>query len=413
MSRGLETVGTASALQRCVAVPADDFADRYWGRQALLSSADDLGSTFDDLFSTQAADELLSVRGLRTPFIRMAKDGSVLSPQAFTAPGGYGAEVGDQVSSEKVLAEFAAGSTIVLQGLHRTWPPLQEFTRRLVAELGHPAQVNAYITPASSRGFDPHYDVHDVFVLQIAGEKRWVIHEPVNELPFGDEPWSDHRDAVAARAAGTPAIDTVLAPGDALYLPRGYLHSATALGGTTIHLTIGMPAVTRSDLARVLVERALRSDALRASLPLGIDLGDPEQIATEVRAAADDLVAALTTTEDPSPAVAATVGARFARSTRPEPVRPLHTVEVAAALTGTDRVRWREGLPADVRTEGAQVAITLPRTTVRLPAVCSDALHALSDGTIHAVGTLPGLDEDDAVVVVRRLLREGVLVPAS
>ena len=406
-------MGTASALERCVAVPAAVFASDYWGRRALLSSADDLGSTYDDLFSTEAADELLSVRGLRTPFIRMAKEGSVLSPQSFTAPGGYGAEVGDQVSSEKVLAEFAAGSTIVLQGLHRTWPPLQEFTRRLVAELGHPAQVNAYITPASSRGFDPHYDVHDVFVLQIAGEKRWVIHEPVHELPFADEPWSDRRDAVAARASGTPAIDTVLRPGDALYLPRGFLHSATALGGTTIHLTIGMPAVTRSDLARVLVERALRSDALRASLPLGVDLADPEQIAAEVRAAAEDLVAALTTTDDQSDAVAATVGTRFRRSTRPEPVRPLHTVEVAAALTGADTVRWREGLPTDVRTEGTRVAVVLPSGTVRLPAVCSEALHALTDGDVHRVGALPGLDEDDAVVVVRRLLREGVLVPAS
>lgn len=412
MSPALSTVGTTSALERCVGVPTDVFARDHWGRSALLSSADDRGSTFDDLFSTAAADELLSVRGLRTPFIRMAKEGTVLSPQAFTAPGGYGAEVGDQVSSEKVLAEFAAGATIVLQGLHRTWPPLREFTRRLVAELGHPAQVNAYITPASSRGFDPHYDVHDVFVLQIAGEKRWVVHEPVHRLPFADEPWSDHRDAVAARAQEPPAIDTVLRPGDGLYLPRGYLHSATALGGTTIHLTIGMPAVTRADLARVLVERALRSDALRASLPLGVDLGDPDQIAADVRAAAADLVAALGAAGDQTASVAATVGARYRRSTRPEPVRPLQTVEVAAALSGTDQVRWREGLRAEVTLDGSQVVIASASGTLRLPAVAADAVRALRDGGAHALDALPGLDVDDAVVVVRRLLREGVLVPA-
>src|SRR5690606_29453180 len=123
----------------------------------------------------------------------------------------------------------ASGATIVLQGLHRTWPPRVGFTRALTRELGHPAQVNAYVTPASSRAFDAHYDVHDVFVLQIAGEKRWVIHEPVHALPFADEPWSQHADAVAVRAASDPAIDTVLRAGDALYLPRGWLHSATAL----------------------------------------------------------------------------------------------------------------------------------------------------------------------------------------
>src|SRR5690606_30200585 len=161
-----------------------------------------------------AVDELLADRALRTPFIRMAREGEVLPAARFTGSGGYGAEVGDQVDTARVLAEFAAGATIVLQGLHRTWPPLKAFTRELVNALGHPAQVNAYVTPASSRGFDPHYDVHDVFVLQIAGQKRWVIHEPVHELPFADEPWSQHAAAVADRATGAPAIDTVLSPGD-------------------------------------------------------------------------------------------------------------------------------------------------------------------------------------------------------
>jgi exonuclease III len=32
------------------------------------------------------------------------------------------------------------------------------------AELGHPIQVNAYITPPQSQGFAPDHDVHDVFV---------------------------------------------------------------------------------------------------------------------------------------------------------------------------------------------------------------------------------------------------------
>ena len=83
-----------------------------------------------------------------------------------------------------MLAEFAAGATIVLQGLHRMWPPLVDFTRQLVEELGHPAQVNAYVTPPSSQGFSPHYDTHDVFVLQVSGEKRWVIHAPVHSDPL-------------------------------------------------------------------------------------------------------------------------------------------------------------------------------------------------------------------------------------
>jgi hypothetical protein len=48
---------------------------------------------------------------------------------------------------------MGSGSTLVLQGLHRTWPPLVDFATDLASELGHPVQVNAYITPAENRGF--------------------------------------------------------------------------------------------------------------------------------------------------------------------------------------------------------------------------------------------------------------------
>jgi len=33
------------------------------------------------------------------------------------------------VDSARVLAEFAGGATIVLQGLHRLWPPVIDFVR--------------------------------------------------------------------------------------------------------------------------------------------------------------------------------------------------------------------------------------------------------------------------------------------
>ena len=89
---------------------------------------------------------------------------------------------------------------MVLQGLHRVWPPIIELCQQLAAELGHPVQANAYVTPPQNQGFSNHYDVHDVFVLQIEGEKRWQIHAPVLEAPLRDQPWNDRRAAVAERA---------------------------------------------------------------------------------------------------------------------------------------------------------------------------------------------------------------------
>lgn len=396
-----------SALSRCIGIPGEQFADEFWARAALLSPAND---DFTDLFSAAAVDELVGRRALRTPFVRLAHEGDVLAPARYTASGGFGAEVSDQVSSDKVLAEFAAGATIVLQGLHRLWPPLVDFTRELVEELGHPAQVNAYVTPPSSQGFSPHYDTHDVFVLQVSGEKHWVIHAPVHPDPLKDQVWTDHRAAVAEAGRGTPVIDRVLRPGDALYLPRGWIHSATALGDTSIHLTVGMSAYTRADIVDTLLSLVGDSAALRASLPMGIDVGDPDQLRPIVEATVTDLVAALTSEQDPAGLAARRLGARFDRDTRPEPVAPLATLSAITALSEHTTVRWRPSFGGRIDIAGDRVRLTARGTVLSLPVEAAPALHALRTGDPVTVGSLPGLDLASALVVVRRLLREGVVV---
>ncbi|MGD8194177.1 cupin domain-containing protein [Herbiconiux sp. P18] len=417
------------ALSRCISVAPAEFDREFWGQKPLLSRAETLPEAFTDLMTEAAVDELVSERGLRTPFIRMAHEGSVLAPATYTAPGGFGAEVGDQVSSEKVLAEFAAGATIVLQGLHRTWPPLIVFTRHLVDDLGHPIQVNAYITPASSRGFDPHYDVHDVFVLQIAGEKHWRIHSPVHPDPLRDQPWGDHRAAVAEAATHEPVIDAVFRPGDALYLPRGWIHSAEALGGTSVHLTIGVAAYTRADVVQALIGSLGDVAALRSSLPAGLDFSDPEALRsvvdetlTALQSAFADMASAeaVATTPDASSApdaavtVSKSLASRFAAATRPEPVSPLATVEFISALDAGSCVRWRGSLHAavDLSIDGETVRIRTAQKTVSLPAEAEAAVHRLHEGGEVSLAELPGLDVASAVVVARRLLREGILVPA-
>ncbi|WP_374010203.1 cupin domain-containing protein [Leifsonia sp. LS-T14] len=404
--------GDRPALSRCVPIDRERFAGEFWGRRPLFTRAADSGADFSDLFSLDAVDELVSSRALRTPFVRMAKEGTVLPASRFTGPGGFGAEVSDQLDSAKVLAEFANGATLVLQGLHRTWPAVAEFSRRLAAELGHPAQVNAYITPASSRGFDPHYDVHDVFVLQIAGEKHWRIHEPVHVDPLRDQPWTDHREAVAARAQEEPAIDETFRPGDALYLPRGWIHSAEALGGVSVHLTIGVAAYTREDVVREAVARAADVAELRASLPLGFDPADSDAVAPVVEQTIGALIDALA---DPAArsAVADAVADQLLRRQRsdspPAPVRPLATIAAADAVNADTVVVARPQLRPDVTVEVETVTVRLPAKAVALPVAARAAVDRLLEGRPVAVGELP-LDERSAVVVVRRLLREGIVI---
>jgi hypothetical protein len=400
-----------------VAGSTEAFARDTWSRAPKLSTHDELRAAeaasspppaFHDLFSLDAVDELLSQRGLRAPFIRIAKDGSVVPERRFTRGGGVGALIGDQVADDRVLGLFADGHTVVLQGLHRLWPPLIDFAGALTSDVGHPVQINAYITPPSSQGFAAHYDVHDVFVLQVAGEKRWRIHAPVLTDPLRDESWTDHRAAVEQRATEAPLIDAVLRPGDALYLPRGYLHAAEALGGTSCHLTVGVHPVTRQAVLDAVVAIVSGDPALRSSLPLGVDLSDPQQIEQDVRASVDAIAERLRTVSTAD--VAQRLAARTVTQTRPAPVRPLAQAHALEQLDGDSVVVGRPHLQHVVRDDGAEIVLTLPDRTLHLPATAGKAVRALLGGARLAVRELPDLSVDDALVVTRRLVREGVAV---
>ncbi|TDC79394.1 cupin [Micromonospora sp. KC606] len=402
------------ALARCVGVEPAKFATAYWGREPLLSRAAELPNPcgFSDLLSPADADELLSRRGLRTPFLRVAKDGQLVPAARYTGGGGAGAEIGDQVLDERILELYASGATLVLQGLHRTWPALVDFARDLGTALAQPLQVNAYLTPAGSQGFATHYDTHDVFVLQVDGRKHWRIHPPVLPDPLERQPWGGRADEVSATASGPAALDVVLEPGDALYLPRGWLHSAQAQESRSLHLTVGIRALTRYALVEELLALAAEDSRLRAGLPFGTNVADPDAIEPELTETVEALRDWLLRADPVS--VAARLRRRAWPAARPAPIRPLAQAAALDALDADSRIAPRGGLRWQLTATGdGKLELRLFDRTITLPAQCGPALRALLTGGGIRVGDLPGLDDDaDRLVLARRLLREAVAVPA-
>jgi hypothetical protein len=395
-----------SALQSLVPLDAEAFAHDHWGHTPLVTRADDLPGGILDLFGEEAVDELVSRRGLRVPFLRVAKDGRTLGDREFTQGGGVGATVADQVSDDKLLRLFADGATIVLQGLHRTWGPLIDFTQQLAEELGHPVQANAYVTPSQSTGFSDHYDVHDVFVLQMGGEKRWRLHPPVVAAPLRDEPWTDHREQVEEAARLGPEHEFTLRPGDVLYLPRGWLHSASALGGVSTHLTLGIHVWTRRHVADELVSIALatasRDERVRASLDVTASGFGRDTLTPDVELVRDVLVAALREIE--ADAVVEALETRARLALRPSPINPLAQVAAAEALAPDMCLRLRPHVAARL--------VPQPDGSVIVRSRLADfAVQA------HDVGTLVALVDDGVLRagmvgldLARRLMLAGLLV---
>jgi bifunctional lysine-specific demethylase and histidyl-hydroxylase NO66 len=392
-----------SALSRCVAVDAGTFAAEHWSRRPALSRAKELPAPFADLLSVDDVDELVAERAVRTPFFRTVRQGEgVTTPVRAVTAGGR--RLADVVDPDALHRQHADGATLVLNALHRSHPPVGRFCRQLATELGHPTQCNAYVTPGGgAQGFDFHHDTHDVFVLQVSGRKRWIVHEPVLRLPLPSQARSG-ADLVAAGAE--PLLDVDLEAGDALYLPRGYVHAAVTTDEHSVHLTVGVLSTTWHDVLADAVALAAAEERFRDALPV-----DPasalDDLPAFLRAAADWLAVL------PADAVRERVERRLARAVPVEPVRLLAQAAAVRDLEPATRLRPRAGLRPVVEDGDGVVTVRLPDRVVTLPAFAAPALRRLLERPCAPTDLVPlGLDEPGALVLARRLLREGVLVPA-
>jgi hypothetical protein len=291
------------------------------------------------------------------------------------------------VDARKVFDLFDGGATVVLQGLHRYWPPLTQLVRDLELELGHPCQANAYLTPPGAQGFARHSDTHDVFVFQTHGHKQWEVVE---------------------RGEGDDVERQVtLEPGLSMYLPTGTPHSARSQDETSLHVTLGINQLTMRDLLRRLTDQVLADGRYDAHLPAGY-LTDPGLLAEPLDAALADLTGGLAGLD--TMAVADERATAFL-SERTPALRGGLTDRVVLDTIGDDTVLERRPTSACVLRPGPEkLLVLLGDRSLRMPMRLQAPLEYVAAHDSFRVGDLePWLDPQSRLVVAKRLVREGLL----
>ncbi len=349
---------------------------------------------FDDLLSEGDVERLVCSTAIRYPGFRLVREGSQIPVGAYTSDVSWRPPFTGTADVPRVLAEWEAGATIVLQALHVNWHPLAVFCRLLEDALGRGVQANSYFTPSGSQGFGVHHDTHDVLVLQVAGEKRWKLYDPLLELPLKHQRYSS-----ALGDHGRPTDDLVLRAGDTLYLPRGWLHEAETSATDSLHLTIGIGSHTWLDAAR---------DALAAcedELALRLDVA---------RGDADGLADALSAELDPE-LVERRRRRRFLDTRRPIREDGLSQLRALVRLDLDTLLERRETVIADLAEEDGELALVFEGREIRFPAHAEQELRACFEHEDRfRAADLPGdLDADGRLVLVRRLVREGFLRTVS
>ncbi len=222
------------------------FLQKNWLKQALIISGYS-PHKFSHLFSWQDFNTLLNFHHLTYPEIRLAKSCQTLPENAY----------------DNLIKSCQDGATVIIDSLQTRLPVIAEFTANLRNELGHRTQINAYCSFPGSQGFACHYDSHEVFILQISGDKHWRVFSPTFEFPL-----SKHRSNLLDPPTTDPYINQVLKPGDLLYIPRGHWHYAVAVDQPSLHLTLGVDCQTGIDFVEWLTEELQENPLWRQSLPL-------------------------------------------------------------------------------------------------------------------------------------------------
>jgi len=182
--------------------------------------------------------------------MQVMQSGMPLPPQLYTAT--------DMSDFHDILAQ---GASVVLRQIQLNIPQIQWLATAIERQMGFTVGVNAYLSFSRGGAFKPHWDKHDVLVVQLHGRKAWRLWDGKFKNPI------ESSSNAKYEISDAHSEELELSPGDALYIPRGEAHAASVSAGASVHLTFGLDCLNGVDVLQQLNHAVGQDEFLRANLP--------------------------------------------------------------------------------------------------------------------------------------------------
>jgi hypothetical protein len=249
---------------------ADSFLRYNYGR--VFVHVPGYPGKFSSLLPWPTLNKILEEHRLEPPRLRLMREGRAVPAERYltwqTNRRSGGSPI-PRLSAANLTRELREGATLVLDNVDEVHRPVRFMAESLERVFRVRVQVNSYSGWRISHGFDLHWDDHDVFILQVAGRKRWKVYGMTRPFPL-------ESDAEPAAAPSTDVLwDGLLQDGDLLYIPRGWWHVATPLDEPTLHLTVGVNNPTGADFLSWFARKLRSVETVRLDLP---HLAGPEAL---------------------------------------------------------------------------------------------------------------------------------------
>jgi len=367
----------------------EDFFERWFERDALITLRGE-PQRYSDLLTLAALDHFIASADLREGMIDLTSQKTRISRDSYV-------DERDRISPAAVAEHYLRGATIILPHLHDSLFNLGEFCRSLEEVFSCHVQTNVYLTPSGNQGFPPHFDNHDVFVMQISGAKAWRLYGVPVEIPYRGE-----RFELGRYEPGEVTKTFTLGAGDCVYIPRGMMHDAENVGGEpSLHITVGLITKTWADLLlESISELALTEPGFRRSLPPGFAGRefDREQARRHFESLTR-LIAGKASMDGAFDLMAD----NFVRARRPNVAG---VIARAQAVAEGDRFRRRRFLPWNVADDEGKLVLIGPGGDLVFEAGDGDALDLALSGAPFAAADLPC---EQPLELVRTLWAAGYL----
>ncbi|MDJ0795935.1 MAG: cupin domain-containing protein [Calothrix sp. MO_167.B12] len=239
---------------------SEDFFQHYYEKNYLHIVRNN-ENYYNAILNTDDIDIFFQNKTLQSNWLRVVEKGEVLPAYKWTHCNSSIA------NNDTLFVLFNQGKTLIINSGNSSILKLVNYCSDLEKELKFRLQFNIYITPHNSQGFAPHYDDHDVFIMQTTGTKKWRLYNTPIELPSRKQPHCKIKDKYEL---DEPTFEVELKPGDLLYIPRGLIHDAVTTDTASVHITLGLHPNYWFEILQEIAELAEEKAEFRKAVPNGI-----------------------------------------------------------------------------------------------------------------------------------------------
>jgi ribosomal protein L16 Arg81 hydroxylase len=301
------------------------------------------------------------------------------------------------VDPAKVSALLGLGASLIANHIHRVCPEVAAVAHVLEREFAARVAANVYCSFPSVQAFPTHFDLHDVFALQLEGAKTWRIYASRADTPVAPLPPGDEIEKWLTSSRGALLFEADMKPGDVLYLPRGQYHDALTGTQASLHVSFGVSPATGLALFKLLENTLMGESAFRQYLP---DARNQEELKERLAALAERVKTAMI-----SPAFTTEVfnHQRGLSSAAAEYQLPVQQKSAWYSIARPARVVRRDSGYVAV-TERGEIALGATYLTVEW--LLKQRVFSLAD----AFARQPGMEAAELSDMLAKLVTAGVIV---